>query len=124
LSIQHPQTNIFAGNVFVLIDGLTTSAASQFASLLKLNKRGVLIGEEAPGSLYGGSGRGYAYFLLPNTGILTMISLYRVGISDGKNKVKDICIATDYTTTSTIDGLLNGIDKEMEIAIKLIDSKK
>ncbi|HMK27485.1 MAG TPA: S41 family peptidase [Chitinophagaceae bacterium] len=123
-NIQQPQANNFAGNVFVLIDGLTISAAPQFASLVKLNKRGMLIGEEAPGSLYGGSGRGYAYFLLPNTRILTMISLYRVVIANEKNKLKDIRIVPNYRATSSIDDLLNGIDKEMELTMKLIGANK
>ncbi|MET0637848.1 MAG: S41 family peptidase [Chitinophagaceae bacterium] len=45
---EQPQANNFRGNVFVLIDGLTASAAPQFASLVKQHKRGILIGEPAP----------------------------------------------------------------------------
>lgn len=124
LNIQQPHSNNFSGNVFVLIDGLTTSAAPQFASLIKQNKRGLLIGEEAPGALYGGSGRGYAYFYLPNTGLLTMISLYRVGMANPGSKEKDVCIVPDYKTTTTIGDLLNGVDKDMEFSLKLINSNK
>jgi hypothetical protein len=84
----------------------------------------MLIGEEASGSLYGGSGRGYAYFWLPNTRILTMISLYRVVIANEKNKLKDIRIVPDYKATTSIDDLLNGIDKEMEVTMKLTGANK
>jgi hypothetical protein len=123
-NIQQPQSNNFTGNVYVLIEGLTTSAAPQFASLVKLNKRGLLIGEEASGSLYGGSGRGYAYFYLPNTRILTMISLYRIVIGNEKNKLNDIRIVPDHKVTASVSDLLNGIDREMNFTLNLIDVKK
>jgi C-terminal processing protease CtpA/Prc len=121
LNIQRPKPNNFAGNLYVLIDGLTTSAAPQFASLIKLNKRGRLIGEEVPGALHGGCGRSYSYFLLPNTELLTMISHYRLYMTSPGSKTKDICVAPDYKTTVTISDLLKGVDKDMEFALKLIN---
>jgi C-terminal processing protease CtpA/Prc len=124
LGYQRPAINNFSGKLYVLIDGLTTSAAPQFASLVKLNKRGVFIGETAPGSLYGGSGRGYSYFYLPNSGLLTMISEYRLFLANPTQKNKDDCIMADYKPKKSFWDTLNGIDKDIEYARRLITNTK
>lgn len=121
-NVQYPNRNNFTGNLYVLIDGLTTSAATQFASLVRQNKRGVLIGEDAPGSLYGGSGRGYSYFYLPHSGLLTMISQYRLYMTDPGKKVNDIGITPDHKPQRSIQDTLSGKDKDLEYAEKLISA--
>lgn len=123
-NLQQPRPGNFSGNVYLLIDGLTTSAAPQFASLVRLYQRGLLIGEPAPGSLYGGSGRGYSYFYLPNSGLLTMISQYRLYMASPGNKNKDTFIIPDYRLKRSLSDVLNGIDRELEFAIKLITGTK
>jgi C-terminal processing protease CtpA/Prc len=124
LNFQQPQRNNFKGNVYVLIDGLTTSAAAQFASLIKLNGRGVLVGEDAPGALHGGSGRGYSYFLLPHSQLLTMISKYRLHLSKPGKTVTDVIVTADHRPTVTITDILNGVDKVMEFTSELIRQSK
>lgn len=124
LAVQAPHKNNFTGNVYLLVDGLTTSAAPQFASLVKIHKRGVLIGEEVPGSLYGGSGRGYAYFALPNTGLLIMISRYRVYIYSGHGKKQDTLIFPDHIIQPGITDLLNGRDLPLEKSLQLAAEKE
>ncbi|WP_336515586.1 S41 family peptidase [Pollutibacter soli] len=120
LDFQHPQENNFRGNVYVLIDGLTVSAAPQFAALIKNNRRGVLIGEEAPGTINGGSGRGYSYFRLPNTGMLVMISQYRLYLTDPESNVRDQCVRPDLFVSKTIRDIIKGKDPEMDLAEKMI----
>lgn len=119
-NVQQPVKNNYTGRLYVLIDGLTTSAATQFAALVKQNKRGILIGETAPGSLYGGSGRGYSYFYLPHSGLLTMISQYRLYMTDPGKKVKDVVITPDHQPQRSIQDTLSGKDKDLEYAEKLI----
>jgi len=114
----------FSGNLYLLIDGLTTSAAPQFVSLVKLNRKVIIIGEEAPGSLFGGSGRGYSYFYLPNSGLLTMISQYRLYLIGPNKKNKDVCITPDFKPMKSFSDTLNGIDKDLEYAIRLITEAK
>lgn len=120
MNYQQPRKNNFSGNLYVLIDGLTISAAPQFASLVKQNNRGILVGEKAPGSLFGGSGRGYSYFYLPNSGLLAMISQYRLYLSMPNSKRKDVCIIPDFNPQKSFNDILYGIDKDLEYAIKLI----
>ncbi|HMJ46434.1 MAG TPA: S41 family peptidase [Ferruginibacter sp.] len=124
LNYQSPMPNSFSGKLYVLIDGLTTSAAPQFASLVKQNNRGILIGENAPGSLLGGSGRGYSHFYLPNSGLLTMISKYRLYLASLTQKKKDECIIPDYKPVKSFSNALYGIDKDIEFTIDLITTTK
>lgn len=120
LNTQSLPGNRFAGAVYVLTDGLTVSAAAQFVTLVKLNKRGVLIGEELPGALNGGSGRGYAYFYLPNTNLLSMISRYRLYMTEPSKPHRDDCVQPDYIPMKTIAELLMGVDKDLQTAHDLI----
>ncbi|WP_018626056.1 S41 family peptidase [Niabella aurantiaca] len=115
LGYQSYKPNSFSGKLYVLIDGLTTSAAPQFASLVKQNRRGILIGENAPGSLSGGSGRGYSYFLLPNSGLLTMISRYRLYLVSPAQKTKDRCVTPDYRPAKSFNDLLGGVIKTLNL---------
>jgi hypothetical protein len=124
LNTQQPMPNNFSGNLYLLIDGLTTSAAPQFVTLVKQNRKVIIIGEEAPGSLFGGSGRGYSYFYLPNSGLLTMISQYRLYLISPNKKSKDVCITPDYKPMKSFSDTLNGIDKDLEYAIRLITEAK
>jgi C-terminal processing protease CtpA/Prc len=124
LSCETPKSNSFSGKVLVLINGLTTSSASQFASLVKRNKRGLLVGEEAPGPLYGGSGREYIVFKLPNTGMVAVISKYRIGFEDLEDKKRDTSIFPDYQTTYSIQDRLHGVDEELKQAYQLLNDKK
>jgi hypothetical protein len=124
LSLQPPKSNSFSGKVLVLINGLTTSSASQFASLVKRNKRGLLVGEEAPGPLYGGSGREYIVLKLPNTGMVAVISKYIIGFEDLEDKKRDTSIFPDYQTTYSIQDRLHGVDEELKQAYQLLDDKK
>lgn len=114
LNSQQPQPNAFTGEVYVLVDGLTVSAAPQLAALVKLNRRGRIVGEEAPGALYGGSGRGYAYFYLPHTGLPAMIARYRLYLTDPHQRQADKCIEPDHKTSVSASDILKGIDKDME----------
>jgi hypothetical protein len=90
--------------------------------LVKRNKRGILIGEAAPDSLYGGSGRGYSYFYLPHSGLLTMISQYRLYMTGSGLKVKDMGITPDHKPQRSIQDTLSGKDKDLEYAEKLISA--
>lgn len=114
LNSQQPQPNAFMGDLYVLVDGLTVSAAPQLAALVKLHKRGRIVGEEAPGALHGGSGRGYAYFYLPHTGLLAMIAQYRLYLTDPAQRHTDKCIEPDHKTSVSSSDILNGRDKDME----------
>jgi hypothetical protein len=124
LNTQQPMPNNFSGNLYLLIDGLTTSAAPQFVSLVKQNRKVIIVGEETPGSLLGGSGRGYSYFYLPNSGLLTIISQYRLYLINPNKKSKDVCIAPNYKPMKSFNDTLNGIDKDLEFAINLITNTK
>jgi hypothetical protein len=53
-----------------------------------------------------------------------MISHYRLYLSMPNNKSKDICIVPDYKPQKSFIDVLNGIDKDLEYAIRLITEAK
>lgn len=121
MDLQQPAVRQFAGKVYVLINGLTSSSASQFASLVRLYGRGILVGEEAPGPAHGGSGREYARFNLPNTGLPVTISKYRLYLSRVKDdNGPDVSLEPDYTPIPDMKQLLAGRDKDMETVLRII----
>lgn len=54
LEIMKPQVNGYHGKVFLLVNGVTASAASTFAAVAQSNKRAFIIGQETSGSFTGG----------------------------------------------------------------------
>ncbi|MBC8082876.1 MAG: hypothetical protein H7Z21_06640, partial [Hymenobacter sp.] len=44
-SIQKPNENSYNGKLFILINGLSFSAAAEFCSIVRSNQRGKFIGE-------------------------------------------------------------------------------
>ena len=73
LEIQKPNPTSFEGKLYVLTDGFTFSAASEFSSIVRSNKRGLIIGNETGGSYYGNNSGGMLSRKLPNSRIKVYI---------------------------------------------------
>ncbi|TND07803.1 MAG: peptidase S41 [Bacteroidetes bacterium] len=73
-----PVSTAFGGEVFVLTNGLTFSNASNFAALVKYQKRGMIVGEEPGGAMNGCSGMTYFNVKLPNSKLVVRIPLAKV----------------------------------------------
>lgn len=73
-----PKTNIFRGNLYVLIDGETASGGSQLASFLKNKINAICIGQETGGGETGNNGHGYDQLELPNSKITINWPRYNV----------------------------------------------
>lgn len=73
LELQIPKPNPFLGKVFILTDGFTFSATSEFSSKIKSTKRGLIIGRETGGSYYGNNSGGMLRKVLPNSGIIVYV---------------------------------------------------
>ncbi|BAV08340.1 Peptidase family S41 [Filimonas lacunae] len=54
LEVMQPKPNGYHGKVYVLVNGVTSSAASTFAAVAQSNNRAVIIGQETAGSFLGG----------------------------------------------------------------------
>ena len=118
--IYKPKTvNHYAGNLFVLINGSTFSAAALFSNAVKGQPGIVLAGEETGGGWHGNNGILIPDITLSNTHIKVRLPLFRLVQyhhvpKDGRGIQPDIYIGTNY------DALLKGVDYKMQVVRDLI----
>lgn len=121
--IYKPKTeNNYRGNLYMLINGNTFSAASLFSNALKGQPGVVLVGEETGGGWHGNNGILIPDIILPNTHLKVRLPLFRLVQynhvpKDGRGVQPDIYIGTNY------DALLKGIDHKMQVVMEMIRSK-
>ncbi|MES2810608.1 MAG: S41 family peptidase [Bacteroidota bacterium] len=105
-----PDSNHFDGKVYVMINGISFSAAALLAANLQVN-RAVLVGEETGGGRNGCTAGVTHESALPNSGLLLRFGLIQLKISpeakqNGRGVIPDIPIVY------TIDDYLNERDLE------------
>ena len=115
--------NNYTGNLYILINGNTFSAAALFSNALKGQPGVVLLGEETGGGWHGNNGILIPDIILPNTHIKVRLPLFRLvqynhAPKDGRGIPPDIYLGTNY------DALLKGIDYKMKFVMDMIKAKK
>ena len=115
--------NNYAGNLYVLINGNTFSAAALFSNAVKGQANITLIGEETGGGWHGNNGILIPDITLPNTHIKVRLPLFRLVQynhvpKNGRGIAPDIYIGTNY------DALLKGVDYKMKFVMELIRNKQ
>lgn len=75
LEMMQPKPNGFHGKVYLLVSGITSSAASTFAAVARSNHRAVILGQETAGSFSGGGTVLGLDLTLPHSGIHTHTSI-------------------------------------------------
>jgi hypothetical protein len=122
--VYKPKTaNNYSGNLYVLINGNTFSAASLFSNAVKAQPGIVLVGEETGGGWHGNNGILIPDIILPNTHLKVRLPLFRLVQykhvpKDGRGVQPDIYIGTNY------DALLKGIDYKMKVVMEMIRNKQ
>lgn len=113
----------FRGDVFILTNGGTFSAASIFASLVKHNlpDRATVVGRETGGGEYGCNAFTSPYLTLPETGVQLRLPLYKIvlavpGRDKGHGVMPDVPVA--YTLPAILSGQDLDIEKVHELIIK------
>jgi C-terminal processing protease CtpA/Prc len=77
--LREPVTDYrYKGNLIVLANGGTVSAASEFVALVKHHKRATIIGEETAGCYYGSTGGNYLHLTLPASKLKVRIPTIRI----------------------------------------------
>jgi hypothetical protein len=118
--LYKPKTvNHYNGNLYVLINGSTFSAASLFSNAVKGQPGVVLLGEETGGGWHGNNGILIPDIVLPNTKIKVRLPLFRLVQynhvpKDGRGIEPDIYIGTNY------DALIKGVDHKMRVVMEMI----
>ena len=119
LGLQQPGQPHFEGKVFALMNGGSFSTTCEFLSMLPFHNRGLLIGEEAAGGFYGCQCGFRVTLTLPNSGVRVPLGMvtYYYAAADYKHASRGMI--PDYPVNHTIDDLLAGKDKDMELALSL-----
>lgn len=107
LKMVEPRANRFAGKVYIYVNGVTSSAASTFAAVMKSNRLAKIIGEETAGSFSGGGTVIGLDLVLPNSKITAHTSIvYQVFATKGESG--DRGVLPDYPYIPTLEELLDG----------------
>lgn len=124
LKTHRPSKHHYKRNLYVLINGRSFSATTQFASLVHSNKRAIFVGEETGGGYKGCTAGRTCYINLPNTNMRLKVPLikYSNAISEDYT-TKGRGIIPDYALQPTINDLLKGVDTELEYTLDLIRKK-
>jgi hypothetical protein len=120
LGTQYSKENNFGGKVYLLTDGRSFSTTAEFAAVVKSNNRGKFIGEEAGGGYYGNTSGDDITLNLPYSGISCRIPMVKYTLAVKKLKQKDNGIMPDYPVYLTISDLVEGKDRQMEYALKIV----
>lgn len=135
VNYRYPGTNFrspvkeygFNGDVYLLANGGTVSAASEFVAIAKFHKRAVVIGEETGGGYYGGTGGLYLKLILPTSKIKVRIPTIRIFTAvSGTDTTKQPAgrgVIPDYQVEPTIRQWLKSDDAELNVALELITKK-
>ena len=116
--------NAFKGQVYILMDEYTASAAAEFCAIAKSNAIGTLVGQETNGTYGGLNGTSFVKLPLPNSKIEVQVPLVR-----GNNVVRPIQpldrgVLPDYPIDLSIDDVLIRRDTQMEFVKNLIKEKE
>ncbi len=119
---QPKKNNHFNGEIYILTNGPTFSAAALLCNALKGQPGILLVGEETGGGWYGNNGIMIPDIILPNTHLRIRLPLFRLVqynhiAEKGSGVIPDVYIGTSY------DALLNREDKKMLEVKKMIYNK-
>lgn len=121
-----PSKNSFSGNVYLLVSGRSISASAYFASLIKSNQRGLIIGEEMGGSYKSLSAGQILTYQLPNTKLELEAPIMEVNFSDQiHDKINSERIKPDilFTENEQFIYFIEKKDIEIEKTLELIKTK-
>jgi C-terminal processing protease CtpA/Prc len=116
--VKQPSSVVFKGFCYVLINGLTASAAVDFTSAFRKRNRGALIGQQCLGPITGTWGNPAAY-VLPRTGLRVSIATIRYNYDDTFRYDRQ-GIMPDYWVGRSADDIYIDRDTPVEFVINLI----
>lgn len=112
----------YAGQLYVLMDGGTFSAAADFCGLVHRDRRGVLVGEETGGGYYQLTAEKFAQLLLPSLPTTVVIPLRKIVTTDVADQAipSGRGVMPDHAVSRTVDDYLDpDKDAMLDYAVKL-----
>lgn len=123
LDVQQPLQPHYDGRVFALMNGGSFSASPEFLALLRFYKRAKLVGETPAGTYSGYTCGRMVDLILPNSKLDLNFGLLTFYLEGNGYKHANRSIRPDYPVRYTINDLLAGSDKDMELALSLARAK-
>jgi hypothetical protein len=116
---QQPRAPHFAGQVYVFMNGGSFSSTCEFLAAVRSRKRAVFIGEESGGS-YSGNTSGLKYDItLPSSKLVLRLPTVGYYMAINSHQPLDRGVLPDHAVRYSIEELLEGVDKEMQLALDL-----
>ena len=124
LRLQPPRKNVFDGQLYVLMNGVSFSSAADLIANIKKTTDAIFIGEESGGTYEGPTGGISIVVQLPNSKIMVRISPnIHIGYMYQKHPFGR-GVLPNHKIDYTIDDIITGKDLETEKALELIQSDK
>lgn len=123
LALQQPMKDHFAGKLYVLIDGLSFSATSEFCTVAKDHGRAVFIGEETGGTYCGNTSGAFKEVLLPFSGFTVYLPTTKYVMATKNKRNKDRGIVPDHIIKPAIADLIEKKDVQLHFAIEMAQRK-
>ena len=117
--LQQPSLPTFRGRVMILIDGGSFSTTAEFLSQAHFHRRAAFIGEESGGGYYGNTSGFMPELTLPHSKIRVVVPLVGYYVAVAAGQPANHGVIPDHPVHYTIDEVLAGKDKEMELALSL-----
>lgn len=121
LSLQQPKQNYFSGRVYILINGMSFSATSEFCTVVKNNNRALFIGEETGGTYCGNTSGQFIQTTLPYSRFTVSYPTIKYTMFTIDKKNIDRGIIPDFIIKPTIEDLINKKDVQLDKAIALAE---
>ncbi len=116
-----PKQPTYNGKVYILTNGVTFSAASDFAAMMKSSGLAIIIGEESGGGYFGNTSMEKSYVTLPHSKIQLEIPLVRHQLNvDEKKNPFGRGVIPDHEVLPSIEDVINGFDRQMEWTLNFI----
>jgi C-terminal processing protease CtpA/Prc len=115
---QQPSEPTFKGKVMILMNGDSFSATAEFLSIANFHKRAEFIGEESGGAYDGNASGVVPALTLPNTKLIVYLPLVSYYMAVKGHKATGHGVIPDHPVRYRIEELLEGTDKELDLALK------
>jgi hypothetical protein len=119
LGIQQPSKPTFSGKVLILMNGHCVSTTAEFLSQAHFHKRAKFIGEESGGTYYGNTSGVVPAVTLPNTKVIIYVPLVSYYLAVNGYIAATHGVLPDYPVHDCIEELLEGKDRELDLALEL-----
>ena len=117
-----PSDNHLTGRIFLLTSATNSSAAWQFAVVMKEHNLATLVGQETGGNQKGITAGALFFMRLPNTKIEVDVPL--IGMDyDEAVKRPDAGVAPDVYVKPNVMDVIRGVDTEMDAVNRLISRR-